>query len=317
MRYSLAAHPYDWERELDPLARGSDAELLVHVAGYKELDKVGDLCDRALKEKRPVYFFVKGRDGSGRSSAARFIIASYCDRRKLQHERLIVPTVGAEHSDALGILKEWMTELFDEIDNRRITIPDELQRDFADAIKASSLEEGKPKFLKLARRVAEELNSFQAGFAVCLERVTDGRVVKAVIDILKKTQTVCVFTTGDYKDRVPVSEAFDEAVKQEDKLNKNLTLTPLRGADVRAIVDQRWQKTTKVDNPFDLPGIEQIFDDKERSVKRILYLIERFLSFGAGKWCLGEPGWPTNKKLGLQVKELAVWLPNLERNPPL
>jgi hypothetical protein len=315
-RYSLAAHPYDWENKLDPLVRSGDSALLVRVASYKQLDDVGDLCERAVKELRPVFFLVRGKDGCGRSSAARFIMASYCDHRKIKHENFIVPSIKAGHSDALVILKDWMTELADEMDRRKISIPAGLQQDFDDAMNASSLEAGKSKFLRLARRLAEELISSQAGFAVCLEKVTDGRVAKAVIDIFKRTQTVCVFTVGHYENLAEVVEAFDDEVKEDQKLNKNLTLKPLRGTEVRVVVEERWQQTAKIDNPFDLQAIERVFGDKERSVKRVLYLMAKFLALGANR-CPNEEGWPANKKLAVQAADLAVWLEAVDQNPPL
>lgn len=316
MRYSLPAHPYDWERELDPLARKGDENLLVRVASYKQLDDIGDLLDKAVKEKRPAFFLVKGRDGCGRSSAARFIMASYRDRRKIDPERFIIPSVGAGHSDEFVIIKRWMTDLDDEIDRRRIVVQKDLLAEFKSALIQVTPASLEATFLSLARKLGDELEVQQGGFAICLEGVIDASVISGVIDIFLKTQTVCVFTMGDYKNHGVVSEAFDDAVKPDQKLNKNLTLAPLRGADVRIVVKERWEKTTNVDIPFDLPGVERIFSDRERSVKRIMYLMDGFLRNGAVK-SAGAQAWPDNRELGLQADELAAWLSTLERKIPL
>lgn len=292
IRYGLDDNPFK-PRILDPLSRQNDSDLFVRVDGFNKLDSIREQFDKTIKNNKPLFCLVAGRNHTGRTSVANFILAEYCKQQNLPHDKLIVPKRIVDNHDEFTLYKRWLVFLSNEIRRRKINLPQQLQNDIREEIRAVDRDIFEATFQDLTYRISDSLSE-NTSFGVCLENVPTYQIIKSAMEIFELTNTVVIFTVDDYSEtRQNVIDPFKAAAKEKDNL-MIIEITPLNGQDVCAVVQHRWSYVSGEPNPFDIGGVKQAFSDKERPLGKALFLLAQLLDVKNGINING-PKWPAEE----------------------
>lgn len=306
-RYGFTENPY-LRGELNPLSSATDGELLVRVDGFSKLDELDLALKNAVDQRHPLFFLVSGKSGSGRSSAANYIMARYCYHRGIDRSRFIIPNRQAAGYDKLAIFKKWFTFLRTAINVKRITLPQDLKDDFDSYMKNADPDTMEGSFQDLALRISAELGDLPtppgpAGFGCCLEDVKTYDIINSALQIFDTVNTICVFTVGDYEEgKTEVIGPFLQKAKSFS--GKAIELSLIQGADVLTVVEERWKKVCAHPSPFDAQGIEQAFSDKPRPVAQVLSLMGKAIDMKLVQFPNGPP-YPEAEELRFSAIQIA------------
>jgi hypothetical protein len=312
-RYGLQENPYA-PKEINPLKNEKDEKLLIPITGFK-YEEIDRFLQDKIKANQLPFFLITGRDRSGRSSFANYILNRYRVHRKIiDPYRFIVPNRYVESHDHFGILRSWLKFLRNDLNKIKAPIND-LKEEFQEVIKSSHAEGFEPDFQYLLYQVSESLNSANSpiGFGVCFENVSDCNLIKDALTICEDAKTVCVFTVQDYGVyQEEVIKPF-EAIAKEKAKEKEVTinLMPIKGSDVKTLLHKRWEIASNLPCPFQ--KIESTFEDKERTVGLILHLASKALDLKVVK--PGQPWTGVEEELEFSDIELDGMIKVLDGEP--
>jgi hypothetical protein len=284
--YNLAANPY--EIKFDPL-KDRGAERVVCVGGVR---RIRDL-DTFLDAKGSRYVLISGRSGTGRSTAARYLIWRWCDRRRVPLNHLLIPDLdlSEEGYDEFAQLRRWARSLGDLAEGENLQL-NTVQRE-RDELKSGDL--GADPDLTL-QDTLKKLCAAIAGQGFACAALFDGvgnpLLIHRALKVFKNAGVIVVFTLDDYDNvirrvAVPVLARFagDDGERVELRL--------LEGADVRQLVLDRWRQDSPHDCPFDGDGIEQGFV-QPRTIRSVLGLLAWMLDWKQST-TNGDLRWPADR----------------------
>jgi len=330
-RYNLTENPYA-NRELNPLKRQEDLERIARVDSFSLLEQVDVYLDARVQAGEPAFLVVNGRNGSGRSSVANYILARYRQLRGIDPQHFVVPNSGPLHDDPFGIYKNWALYLYDVLDEQNLELDDAVEQELITLPTAVDRETLPPRFMTLMRRVSRTLGAAMppAGFGICLEDVTSLPIITTGKTIFQRAQTVCVFTTLSYESIMRATgnalagggrelPGFHLLGSREGSAGsvpagggrelpgELIDLNPLKGKDVEAVIRIRWNGT--LPHPFDAngTGIEDAFP-VARPIGQVLHAAATLLDDKVRTSPLGPP-WPAAQELGFGHDDLVQEVP--------
>ena len=322
-RYGLKANPYR-TGELDPLSNPSDENRLAEVDGLqKHKQTVEDALQMAVASGQPAFFLVAGSSGTGRSTVANWILSRYADFRGLPRPRLLVPKYEVDSRDDFNTLLNWFAFLGNRIcDEDDIDLGENLTDSLdklADTVKRETMV---PAFSRIARRVSIALEAQKnatvanhpAAFAVCLEKVEEYSIIRAVLNVFKDVKTVGVFTTFDLENvGKEVVELFG---KTGGPARHVIQLNALTAREIATVLCKRWRDASQLpgDLPFDTATIEQTLGKSPCSLGRVLRLMSRLIDIKLAAEPLSPSTWPNNPNLRLTADQIEQFIPILEGN---
>ncbi|PYT06543.1 MAG: hypothetical protein DMF60_09140 [Acidobacteria bacterium] len=311
-RYGLSFNPY--ELALDPLEDDNHADWLVRVDGFSELDRIDAYIKKHASDKRPLFFMVAGKGGSGRTSVAKFIMSRYRQHRGIDRRQFLPVIREAENHDEFYFFQNWLIDLYYALDSLEIKptlpknlTPEEINKALPGTMRASF--HGLMMQFNRVMSTATQAGQPAAWFGCFVDNVRTLAYVDAAEQIFKDTGTVCVFTAGDYKETEDtVIKPFIAAFGEETLIK----LSDLSGGQVKELVNRRWELVSKEEIPFDLAGIETTFEARARSIGRVLEIFSKLIAVKVPEEVEG-PLWPTAAELKHDIKDLQHYLRLFDR----
>lgn len=303
-RYGFSENPFSPAAALNPLSAAGDLERFVKTDGFTVLDDLDQHLAGAALHQGPLFFLVSGRDKSGRSSVANYLMARYCHYNSILPANFIVPGRRVDSHDKFAIFKKWLTGLL--IDLKKLkSFPEDLKKDFLEGLGSADLITMGPVFHDLVARSSELLARMDPelpfGFACCLEKVPTFEIISAAMEIFEDVKTMCIFTVGDY-DNLQKDVIWPFRQSPNIAAQCFVELSQLSGNDVSVLVHERWSHVSQKPNPFDLAGIASAFR-KPRTIAQVLFLVAELLRFKIEQHHVG-PEWPDDEVLAFSAADL-------------
>ena len=306
-RYGLELNPYKFP--LDPLENDKHADWLVRVDGFAKLDEVDEYLKKHAEEKRPQFFMVAGKSGSGRTSVAKYILSRYRHHRGIGRERFVPVIRELENHDEFYFFQNWLINLYYELDSLEIkpTLPKNLTLDEINKAVPGTM---RASFHGLMMQFSKVMTMAEAGgqpaawFGCVVDKVNSFAFIDAAAEIFKDTRTVCVFTAGDYNE---IDETVIKPFRGMFGKEALIRLSDLSGGQVKNLVSARWGHFSKFEIPFDLTGVEKTFEARARSVGRVLEIFSKLIVAKVPDMEDG-PAWPEAAQLAHDQKDLQHYL---------
>ena len=307
-RYGLTANPY--RRGPLDAAGGRDAEhSLCPVDGFRQVARLDLQIAAAVADRRPCFFLVQGRSGSGRTSVANHLLARYRWLRDLQPDRLAFIAEDRLDHHTVALLRKMVLDVYNAIDDRRWSLDGPLEQRLLDWAQATLDELVRPHFRILMRQVTRALAVLEpaAGFGILIEDVPAFEVIDAVLEVFADAETMVVFTVEDYsRAQVEVVRPYvdRERVGLQRARETVVELDSIYGSEVRDLVLHWWRMACRAaGHPFADSAIEEALGERPRTVGKVMSLMaavleRRVLAIGAG------PPWPDDRSLELTSRVL-------------
>src|ERR1017187_1122622 len=200
-RYGLKDNPYrpsKRARVLNPLERPDDEGRFIQVSHLGRLNEIELLLE--AQQQQPSFFLIIGGTGSGRTSAANYLLDRWRHHNQLNKNRIVVPERHFENQgeSSYAIFKAWLGGLRNELDDLKLKLADELEVSIKDAEKVER-DMMPTKYKGIIKRISKALATSipPAGFGVCLENVKSFNVIADAFRIFSQANTICVFTVLD------------------------------------------------------------------------------------------------------------------------
>lgn len=295
-RYGFTENPFAL-RILDPLQREADAQHILIVDGFSELEKVNNYLGPRVSsvDPKPAFVLVAGAEKSGRSSAANEILLRSKKVNSGSNEKFVPLGLEAEDHGVLQLYRRWTSAIYSEADSLGLGLGDEVQKAF-DAIEELKAQETLEFRLQLImKRLIPFLKGGPARMASCVEGVKNEKVIAAAEVVFKDFPIVCVFTVQP--------GSFDLAKYKKHPNVHLLELGHLKADEVSKVVKKRWGDVSPV--PFDVPTLGSFCETKKHSVGAVLTVAERLLARRVRVYeTLKADGvWPTDNRLGFSDVE--------------
>jgi hypothetical protein len=295
--YGLSENPFE-PRVLDPLNTPRDAELLVYVDGFQVLQGLEvPLSEHPRTEGRPIFFFVVGERGTGRTSAANFLVYRWAQQAGIESNQLVVhpSTAGADPADK--ILYNWVLFLRNKILERNLELQDSTQD------RLTELERARPDALIPALQWAlhmmdKDLEKLHSAFAGIIEQLKVVDLVTMAVDTFGQSGTIVVLTAERSQ---TLLEEFDSVIDR--RIVRVVELTPLSGPEVSTVVEKRWREYSNDPNPFDPSGMATAFSDKRRPIALVLRIVSTMLRLKQIDFASLDP-WPASRQLRFDGNEI-------------
>lgn len=311
--YGLQGNPYRIGM-VDPLLNPKYVPQIVEVDGFCSLKQVVSyLQKKVVDENKPAFFVVTGKNGTGRTSLANYILVRYCEYRGIDRAKLIVPPRIVENHDDLDIFRTWFAYLYNGIDEKNL----KLNKDFSEMLmnEPGKIDRSvmKPRFNLLAKKVNNVLSNAEncAGFGICLENVPNVAIIRSALAVFENVQTVGIFTILDYESTgKDVADMFrrNEAHHQDVLDQVFVELSPLSAPDISTLVLACWNGTQP--SPFDPAETGRILGKKPRPMAYVLRVLEKTLDT---KLIHVQSGlsWPHDENLRITIEQLEDTIDNL------
>jgi hypothetical protein len=311
--YGLSENPFK-PRVLDPLRRPQDAELLVtDIQGFRAFPGLEALL--AEHGARPVFFLLVGESGTGRTSAANYLIYRWTEHRHIESNRLLVlPSRAGAAAAADDVLYDLLIYMRNEIQASSLWLADATDkrlREIEDVRPGSLI----PALQNAMRMVNNDLKKEDnVNVAAVIEQLKGFDLVEKVLQVFRHAETIVVLTADQTEtiQRDVVSQ-IDSKLRQEIKV---VQLFPLHGYDVGTLVEERWKQYSQHSSPFDRAGVIRAFSDNPRTIKRVLEIISMMLEFKQIDFGnLGLDPWPASEaQLRFNENEIISKLNAIERH---
>jgi hypothetical protein len=303
-RYGFDENPFFPSAELNPLVVATDLDRFLRIDGFMVLNDLDRQLEKAASRPGPLFFLVTGRDKSGRSSVANYLMARYCEYNAISAGNLIVPARKVDDHDTFSTFKKWLTGL--QIALKKINgFPKDLKDDFSEGLNAADRATMGPIFQDLAARSSVFLANIRprerCGFACCLEKIPTYEIISKAMEIFDGVKTIAIFTAGDYEDSTrdviwPFKQSHGNASECLVELGQ------FSGTDVSELVEAHWGRVSVKPNPFDLTGVAKAFW-KPRTIAQHLFLLAELLRLKVEEHNDG-PEWPNDAVLAFPEKDL-------------
>jgi hypothetical protein len=288
--YGLRKNPFE-PRVLNPLQEHRDAQLLImDIQGFQRLD--GLLAERATREG-PVFFLVIGDSGTGRTSAANYLIYRWAEHKQLVSDGVLIFSGKAEMDEAGDVLYELVMYMTNRIRARFLQLSD------ATELQLTKIEDTPPRNLiprlqRIVHMIYRDLRELEhLAFATVIEQLKAFDLVTNVLQVFRLAETIVVLIA----DRTEAMERdvlgkFDSDMKREIQVVK---LSPIYGPDVGTLVEERWRRYSDDPSPFDRIDVANAFSEA-RTVKRVLQIISAMLKLKQAEFeNSGLDPWPASK----------------------
>jgi hypothetical protein len=311
--YGLADdNPYT-HHELDPLMRPEDRKRWLDLDGFVDRGLVLNHCRQAVENKGPAFVLVGGRNRTGRTSTANWIMDRYCDLRGVG-ERFVRVPVPVDDFDVFRWLRGAIVDLGDEVS---AAVPGLTQQVLDGAQEFSTIDKSaayEQRFRTWLRALSVNLASLADpyAFGVLFERVREPAFVAAAKRIFAKSQAAVVFTYDDYA-HAQTADAERFEAEQFDDVAK-VYLRPLASKQVRMLAQGRWAEASELEFPFDAAGLEHYYRNRVTPIRMVLKRLEDVLNYRLELASPNEIAWPENKSLFMSQKWLAATLELVERS---
>ncbi|TYB65978.1 hypothetical protein FXF51_17405 [Nonomuraea sp. PA05] len=294
LRYDLyglhQGNPYRTE-PLDPLGRSGDRTLMVDIDWFVSTEALRAYLRRTVEAGESAFVVVSGRDYTGRTTIANHVLDVYRQVRDLESDRLLISRIDVEHHHDFEWVKKAMVELQTEIEEADLSLSPGLTASL-DTIESIEEDVYQSRYRGLARRLRGELwgQDQPCSFGVVFEGLRQTTLVEAMRKVFRSSQSIAVFTHGDYK------HANTPSHEELSRLDVHLIkLEPLHGDQVRHLAEQRWRSASELPSPFPPDSLEAAWP-APTPIKSVVSTLGALVDMRLGSAACHGP-WPQNAEL--------------------
>jgi hypothetical protein len=311
--YGLAdGNPYV-HRPLNPLKTPADDGRLLGLNGFVERDDVRSYLQGRKDSQQPAFVLVGGRNLTGRTSVANWILHSYFEARQAQGRFLAICVPVKDQATFPWLLKA-VAQLWSDI-----TDPPGLglNQDTLDRIeKCLTYTAAMPYeelFQSALRVLSIELTSRKYTLGVVFEGIRDAEFIASAKTVFARSEAVVVFTYDDYEHSQTTDAKGFRAVQFDDVLH--LYLEPLKSWQVSLLAKSRWTDASATAFPFEDRALEEIYKDNRTPIKKVLKRLEDFLDYKLEIVPPDAAAWPGNGELYMPGQWLVPTFKLIDRSP--
>lgn len=320
--FGLTVNPYD-DRVLDPLSRPLDADLFTSIDGFAELNEIGNFLDARAAGDGPTFVLINGPDGSGRTSAANFVVSSWKVARPEDRQLLVPRPPDEESRSARGVLAEWLANVRNELRRNGPALPGaldaELERFFAAGY-------GSISFVSDLRYLLAAVDAHVTASGLALVAVFDNLdvvdLVPVAVSAFVDTRALVVVVTSDYPTQLESMLGEGGLAALPGDRSRVIQLGYLSDTDITELVRSRWEHAVKYLNadvlspalPFDLPTLAPTLAagvSGPRTLRRIMSILHELLEMRDAAYA-GQPP-PDEGQLRFSPAELEEQIRNLDK----
>jgi hypothetical protein len=294
-------NPYQ-TRPLDPYRRPTDRDCWIDI-GFATLGHILGRLQSAAQKEEPAFVVIEGREDTGRTSVANYLLDKYFEFRGVG-DRHVIAHVDVGDYDEYSWALTAMVDLQNEVEAKGLQLARELT-DTLNRIEQIPVAAYKQRFQGIARTLSVQLKKLDEphAFGVLFEKVFKPEFIAAAQIIFQKSPALITFTHDTYKHALTAaSPSLDQARFDEEV--EIVRLGCLTGSQVCALADGRWKKASELDFPFDANGLGELFHDKSEPIKKVMGWLEELLNYKLNLARNEKVPWPDNK--GLEMDDL--WL---------
>jgi hypothetical protein len=302
--YGLAnGNPYDHD-PLNPVKTPDDVKRLLDLDGFVVRDRIERYLRQRAQNKMPAFVLIGGRDWSGRTSLANWVLHTYFEQRGVG-DRTLAVEVAVTDQGAFWSVRKAMSKLWAQVKQTpSLTVNNEKALEGIDRCRGfKDAENYEEDFQVALHDISDDLTSRNKPYAMgfVFEGVGKPPLVSSAMTVFDTSEAVVVFTYDDRKGPSTTSAEEWDAMQFEGLLHENLK--PLVSEQVCLLAKTRWEKASDLKFPFDDRGLEELYQHDPTPIKKVVRRLEGALDYRLES-AQDPAAWPDNTELYMPGKWL-------------
>jgi hypothetical protein len=311
--YGLAGgNPYA-QKPLNPLETPTDGDQLLDLDGFIRREEVVTYLQEKADSGQPAFVLVGGRNHTGRTSMANWILYNYFELREVK-DRFLHVCVPVKDQATFP----WLMKAIAQLRAKLKRISDlTLNKEISDAIKECLNVKADMPYEELFQEalgdLSVELRSRKYALGVVFEGIPDAKFIAAAKTVFESSEAVVVYTYDDYEHPQTTGAKGFRAVQFDDVLH--VYLEPLASRQVGILAKDRWDvASSNLEFPFEDGVLEDLYRDNRTPIRKVLKRLEDFVDYKLEMAPPGAAAWPGNRKLFMKRQWLSPTFKFLDRS---
>jgi hypothetical protein len=311
--YGLASgNPY-LHRALNPLTTPTDGDRLLGLDGFVSRENAQDYLRQRIDAEQPAFVLVGGRNHTGRTSMANWVLHSYFELRDVNQRYLPICVPVTDQSTFTWLLKA-IARLWAKIKQTTdLKLTAETSKGFEDCLSVKSDLPYEELFQAALGAVSAELTDLGYAVGVAFEGIPNAGFVAAAKNVFESSQVAVVFTYDDYDHPQTTDARGFRSAQFDDVLD--VYLKPLVSRQVGLLAKCRWADGSELAFPFEDRGLEELYQDTRTPIRKVLKRLEDFLDYQLEIAPPGAAPWPANQDLLMRSQWLAATFKRFDISP--
>jgi hypothetical protein len=311
--YGLAGgNPYV-HKPLNPLTTPADGGRLLGLDGFVSHEDVLDYLRERIDAEQPAFVLVGGRNHTGRTSMANWVLHSYFELRDVKQQYLPICVPVSDQSAFTWLLKA-IARLWAKLKQTTdLGIPPETLKGIEDCLSVKSDLPYEELFQAALGALSAELTSRGYAAGVAFEGIPNAGFVASAKNVFESSAMAVVFTYDDYDHPQTTDVRGFRSAQFDDVLD--VYLKPLASRQVCLLAKGRWADGSELAFPFEDRGLEELYQDTRTPIRKVLKRLEDFLDYKLEVDGSDAAPWPANEDLFMRGKWLAPTFKRLDRSP--
>lgn len=311
--YGLAGgNPYA-QIPLNPLETPTDCDRLLELDGFIRHMEVVTYLREKTDSGQPAFALVGGRNHTGRTSTANWILHKYFELRDVK-DRFLYVRVPVTDQATFDWLRKAIAQLW-----AKLTLISGLELNggildgINDCCRHVTADMPYEELFQVALgALSVELASRKYAIGVVFEGIPDPGFFASVKTVFESSEAVVVCTYDDYEHPQTTGAKGFREVKFDDVLG--VYLEPLGSRQVGLLATRRWQDASHLEFPFEEGGLEDVYKDNRTPIRKVLKRLEDFLDYMLEIAKPDAGAWPANKDLHMTRQWLVSTFKRLDRS---
>lgn len=293
--YGLAdGNPYV-HKPLNPLQTPADAGRLLTLDGFVRREDVISYLRGRKDSGKPAFVLVGGRNQTGRTSMANWILHSYFEVREVE-DRFLQVSVPVKDQATFPWIRKAIAQLWSDLpDTSGLTLNKEILDRIERCLTVTADMPYEELFQAALRALSIELTSRKYATGIIFERIPDAEFIASAKTVFARSEAVVVFTYDDYDHPQTTDAKGFRAVQFDDVLD--VYMEPLASRQVCLLAKHRWTGASGLAFPFEDHGLEEVYRDNRTPIMKVLKRLEDFLDYKLEITPPSAAAWPGNQDL--------------------
>lgn len=309
--YGLAnGNPYA-QKPLNPMETPTDCDRLLELDGFIGHEEVMTYLQVKTDSGWPAFVLVGGRNHTGRTSMANWILHNYFELRDVK-DRYLHVCVPVKDQAAFGWLRKAIAQLWAKLKQSDLRLNQGLLDGIKDCLSFTDDMPYEELFQAAIGALSVELTSRQYAIGVVFEGIPDAEFIASAKTVFESSEAVVVYTYDDYEHPQTTGARGFRAVQFDDVLD--VYLEPLASRQVSLLAAARWKDASDLEFPFEDGGLEDLYKDNRTPIGKVLKRLENFLDYKL-EIAPSNAVWPVDQELFMTRQWLAFTFKRLDRSP--
>jgi hypothetical protein len=268
-----------------------------------------------VKNDEPAFVLIGGRDWSGRTSLANWVLHTYFGLRGVGARSLPVH-VPVTDQGAFWSVRKAMSKLWAKLEQTPDLTVNQKALDGIEKCRVAKDEEDyeEPFQVRLGNLWTELTHRDQPwAMGFVFEGTGKPSLVASAMNVFETSPAVVVFTYLDREGPTTTSAKEWDAMQFEGLLHENLK--PLASQQVCLLARTRWTEASSLDFPFDAGGLEELYQHDPTPIKKVVRRLEEALDYKLETASHNTP-WPQNRELYMPGRWLGPTFKILDKLSP-